>query len=53
MRQGKSSIMKSVFSERPLDFEEPSDFQEFLTDQAEHDAAMIEMLAERKAVTTP
>jgi hypothetical protein len=24
-----------------------------ITDQAEHDAAMIEMLAERKAVTTP
>jgi hypothetical protein len=46
-------VRESVFSERPLDFEEPSDFQEFLTDQAEHDAAMIEMLAERKAVTTP
>jgi hypothetical protein len=46
-------VRESVFSERPLDFEEPSDFQEFLTDQAEHDAAMIEMLAQRKAVTTP
>ena len=46
-------VRESVFSEKHLDFEEPSDFQKFLTDQAEHDAAMIEMLAERKAVTTP
>jgi hypothetical protein len=43
---------QSAFNWGPAD-EAPSDFEEFLTDQARHDAAVEEMLAWRKAVATP
>jgi hypothetical protein len=45
--------LHSAFSEETLASEEPADFEEFMTDQAVHDAAVEEMLARRKAGLPP